>query len=56
MCALMAGSLFWLRRNLYEGFLSLHIALSVIVLVTMLLCVFTPTLFTPTQKHHCPHH
>ena len=37
MCALVAASLFWLRRNLYEGFLVLHIVLSLIVLVMMLL-------------------
>ena len=37
MCTLLAASLFWLRRNIYEGFLVMHIALSLIVLVTMLL-------------------
>ena len=42
MCALMAGSIFYLRRNLYEGFLVLHIVLSVVVLITMLLCVPHP--------------
>lgn len=37
MCALVGASVFWLRRNLYEAFLIIHIVLSIIVLVTMLL-------------------
>lgn len=37
MCALVGASVFWLRRNRYEAFLVIHIALSVIILVTMLL-------------------
>lgn len=37
MCTLLAGSVFWLRRNLYEAFLIIHIVLSIIVLITMLL-------------------
>ncbi|SPO07426.1 related to ferric reductase Fre2p [Cephalotrichum gorgonifer] len=39
MCGLLVASVFWLRRNLYEGFLIIHIVLSIIVLITMLLHV-----------------
>ncbi|KAL5604380.1 hypothetical protein BROUX41_002352 [Berkeleyomyces rouxiae] len=35
MCALLPLSLYWMRRNMYEVFLALHIALSAIVLVCM---------------------
>ncbi|KAK9424978.1 putative FAD-binding FR-type domain-containing protein [Seiridium unicorne] len=35
MCALLPLSLYWMRRNMYEGFLIIHIVLSIIVLATM---------------------
>ncbi|TWU76323.1 hypothetical protein ED733_005895 [Metarhizium rileyi] len=36
MCALVACSIYWLRRQKYELFLILHIGMSLVVLVTML--------------------
>lgn len=36
MCALVAFSFYWIRRQQYELFLILHIVLSIIVLLTML--------------------
>ncbi|KFG87192.1 hypothetical protein MANI_113140 [Metarhizium anisopliae] len=36
MCALMACSIYWLRRQKYELFLVLHIGMSIFILVTML--------------------
>ncbi|KHN93968.1 ferric-chelate reductase [Metarhizium album ARSEF 1941] len=36
MCALIACSVYWLRRQRYELFLVLHIGMSAVVLVTML--------------------
>lgn len=36
MCFILIFSVFWLRRNLYELFLVVHIVLSVLVLITML--------------------
>ncbi|ORY59763.1 ferric reductase like transmembrane component [Pseudomassariella vexata] len=36
MCTLLPLSLYWMRRNAYEAFLALHIALSVLVLFSML--------------------
>lgn len=35
MCALLPLSLYWLRRNMYEGFLFIHIAMSILVLAAM---------------------
>ncbi|KAI1078820.1 ferric reductase like transmembrane component [Whalleya microplaca] len=35
MCLLLPLSLYWMRRNVYEAFLLLHIVLSVVVLATM---------------------
>ncbi|ETS81728.1 hypothetical protein PFICI_06730 [Pestalotiopsis fici W106-1] len=35
MCALLPLSLYWLRRHMYEGFLIIHIALSILVLAAM---------------------
>lgn len=35
MCAILAFSVFWMRRRLYEAFLALHIVLSIIVIITM---------------------
>ena len=35
MCALLAFSVYGLRRSHYEVFLTLHIAFSIIVLLTM---------------------
>ncbi|KAI0004351.1 ferric reductase like transmembrane component [Xylariaceae sp. FL0662B] len=35
MCLLLPLSLYWMRRNVYEAFLILHIVLSVVVLATM---------------------
>lgn len=36
MCAILAFSVFWLRRQQYEVFLLIHIGLSILVLITML--------------------
>lgn len=36
MCALLPLSLYWMRRHLYEGFLIIHIVLSIFVLASML--------------------
>ncbi|KAG5982147.1 hypothetical protein E4U55_002253 [Claviceps digitariae] len=36
MCALLACSVYWIRRTNYELFLILHIVMSIVVLVTML--------------------
>ncbi len=35
MCLLLPLSLYWMRRNVYEAFLLIHIVLSAIVLATM---------------------
>ncbi|PKS11020.1 hypothetical protein jhhlp_002779 [Lomentospora prolificans] len=35
MCAILGFSVFWMRRQMYEIFLLLHIVLSIIVLITM---------------------
>lgn len=36
MCALLALSVFWLRRKHYETFLIIHIGMSILILATML--------------------
>lgn len=36
MCALVAFSFYWTRRQQYELFLIVHIVLSILLLVTML--------------------
>ncbi|PTB63301.1 hypothetical protein BBK36DRAFT_1171544 [Trichoderma citrinoviride] len=36
MCALLAFSVYWIRRRYYEAFLLIHIGLSILILFTML--------------------
>lgn len=37
MCLILGFSVYWIRRKHYEMFLILHIALSVLMLITMVL-------------------
>jgi hypothetical protein len=42
MCALVAFSFYWIRRQQYELFLIVHIVLSILVLITMLVYELIP--------------